>query len=107
MAKISKEIKRMIMKMVKNISQWATGKELRISRSSISEILLKFQGTRSVFGSTKMWLLLKAAAQVTDECDLFNLMSVDTIKCIHQEHELKGCISAKKLAITKKHLKAR
>ena len=40
-----------------------------------------------------------------DECDLSNLMSVDTTNYILQEHELKECIVAKKPTLSKKHLK--
>ena len=44
---------------------------------------------------------------MTDECNFSNLVSVDTTKCILQEHELKGCIAAKKFSLNKKHLKVR
>ena len=42
-----------------------------------------------------------------DECDLSNLVLVDTTKCILWEDELKGCIATKKPTLTKKHLKGR
>ena len=49
----------------------------------------------------------KTAKQVMDDCDLSNLVSVHTTKCIIYENELKGCIVDKKRTFTKKHLKAR
>ena len=49
----------------------------------------------------------KNAVQVMDECDLSNLESIDTTMNILWEPELMGCITAKKPALTKKHLKTR
>ena len=93
-AKISKEMRMKIVKMSKNISQRAIAKKLGISRSCISEILSKFQDSRSVSDRSRcsrprklqhrMVRKLKAkpkktAEQVMDEGDLSNLVSVDTI----------------------------
>ena len=48
MTKISKEIPIRIVKMTKNLNQKALAMELEIPRSTISEILSKFQGIGSV-----------------------------------------------------------
>ena len=115
-----------IVQLVKNMSQQIIAKELGISKNSILEILLKFQSTESVLEWPKcshlwkslhrmVWKLMrmstvqpkKMARQVMDECNLFNMVSVHTTYHILQEHRLKGCIAAKKPALTKKFLKKR
>ena len=58
MLKIPKEMKMKIVKMAKNMIQLAIVKELRIlRRSSISEIVLKFQGAGSVSDRPKCVVL--------------------------------------------------
>ena len=89
--------------MAKNISQQATAERLKISRSNVFEILTKFQGTESVLvwsrykWSPKLLHRLvqklirtaqsqpkKTARQVIDECNLSNLVLIDTTKNIFQ-----------------------
>ena len=70
-AKISKEMTVRIVKMAKNMSQRATAKELRISRNP-----LEVSKYKKCFGSTKMWLPSKIAAQGGMETDQDNKNSV-------------------------------
>ena len=92
------------MKVAKNISQQAIAKELRISRSGISEILMKCQGTERVSDQPRCdhhWKLqhrmeqklirtartqLKMVGQMMNDSNLLNLLSVDAIKHILWEH---------------------
>ena len=101
MAKISKEMRMKVVKMAKNMSQRAIVKEFGISKSRISEILPRFQGTGSILNQPgygcsqnlqhrKVGKLIKiakaqpktTARQVMDECVLFSLVSVDTTEHI-------------------------
>ena len=101
---------------------WAIAQELGISKSSISDILLKFQSTGSISARPtcghprklqvqKLMRIVKVsvkkiARQVVDVYNLCNLVSVDTTKHIFREQGVKQCIIANKLALWKP-LKAR
>ena len=67
MAKISKEMRKKIV-MAKNMSQQAIAKELRISKSGISEIL-KVSSHWKHFELTKIWFTSKATTQVSVKTD--------------------------------------
>ena len=110
---IYKEMVMNKVKMFKNMRQRTIPKKLRILRSANSEILSKFQGTGNVSDRPRCghpWKLLYTVVQklistvktqpkkttklVMDECDLSNLVSVDTSEWILQEHKMKRCIAA-------------
>ena len=95
------------------MSQQAKAKEPGISRRGILEIILKFLGIGSIpdqprCGHPSKLLqrivrklnritkvqLKKTVRQVMDECNLSIFMSVDIIKSILWEQELKGYVAA-------------